>query len=168
MKTLFSWYVLGLCKSEHNSQALTGALFPAPMKLLECEAKAEIQTSDSSTKATLRVNTDSESSRACTVTPVSPWVGGCQQYSCDLGKGHVSHRQGAASESGCSRETHNGRQTYRAGEGTHLSVSPVMHHLSVLSRTKWARRLMNGRAFSRGTEQSYPRRAENGKWLFLG
>lgn len=67
-----------------------------------------------------------------------PKVGRSQHFSRELEKGHVSQRQGGASETYCSRKRHNGRQTQRAGERTHLSASPVMHHLSILPRKEMA------------------------------
>lgn len=40
VKTLFSQYALGLCKSEHNSKQISGALFTAQAKLLDCEIES--------------------------------------------------------------------------------------------------------------------------------
>lgn len=70
------------------------------------------------------------------MTQVSRWLGVVSIFLVSLKKGHVRQRQGGVSESYCRRERHNDRQTGGAGEGIHLSVSAVTHHLSILSREK--------------------------------
>lgn len=70
-----------------------------------------------------------------TVTQVSQRLGDVSVFLVSLKKRACQPKTGRC-EWELLQQRHNGRQTQQAGEGTHLSVSPVMHHLSILPRKK--------------------------------